>query len=457
MTEVNPLLNSTIAGQIAQKLDAADGTKDGKINASIWNEFAQEHGGKTIKESIDVESAMNSITTYAVRGAKPAGKSVDDLAQGWLDDIKTKTPAETDNADSTEGAGSASPAEEADEAEETTPAAEDDTTEDTGNTTTSENSAKEAKAKEMGLRTTNNERFYYSDTEKMHYRWDSEKQTFVKMPGVSFVEKDGTYRKDIKNKDGSTKRIFYSADDSITHMQARANDINKIYAKASQAAQKLGLRETNGTNTAGIYYDEQTKLHYKWNAKKHVFEALDKDIVYVGIDGQTYKNTYQSNSTTDKYGIKTETVTSNGRVHKAVDASGVSFDYSRLPNDNKIRKTFKDANNFLIKVANMNPKPAIQSGHDENLDYDWKGTLLPDGIWIQVNYDKNGEITDILILYDTTPDKRPDGSTNNGYEVLYTKDKAGYNTNHNSVDFEGFITSGYDFEKLKAIAEKIFG
>ena len=59
MTEVNPLLNKTLAGQIAQKLDAADGTKDGKINASIWNEFAQEHGGKTINESIEEYNLLN--------------------------------------------------------------------------------------------------------------------------------------------------------------------------------------------------------------------------------------------------------------------------------------------------------------------------------------------------------------------------------------------------------------
>ena len=49
MTDINPLLNSTLAGQIAQNLDVADGTKDGKIEKSIWDAFVQEHGGKLLK------------------------------------------------------------------------------------------------------------------------------------------------------------------------------------------------------------------------------------------------------------------------------------------------------------------------------------------------------------------------------------------------------------------------
>ena len=123
----------------------------------------------------------------------------------------------------------------------------------------------------------------------------------------------------------------------------------------------------------------------------------------------------------------------------------------------KIRQTFNNANKFLVEVANMNPKPEIKSGHNDENDYDWKQAKLPDGRRIEVNYDKNGEITTIHISYDTTPDKKSDGTTIDFAEVKYTKDKAWYDTNHNNSDFEGYITSGYDFEKLKAVAEKIFG
>ena len=63
-------LHETSAGQKAQELDKADGTADGKISASVWNKYAKEHGGNTIKNEISVNDAMNSITSYEVRNAK---------------------------------------------------------------------------------------------------------------------------------------------------------------------------------------------------------------------------------------------------------------------------------------------------------------------------------------------------------------------------------------------------
>ena len=122
----------------------------------------------------------------------------------------------------------------------------------------------------------------------------------------------------------------------------------------------------------------------------------------------------------------------------------------------KAQKVFDEANKFLAEVANRNPKPEITSGHDEEGDYDWKEAVLPDGRWIQVRYDKEGEITDILISHDTTPEETESGFYD-GTEVFYSKYKAKYNTDKNKYFWEGSITSGYDFEKLKALAEKIFG
>ena len=443
MTDVNPLQNSTLAGQIAQKLDAADGTKDGKIEKSIWDAFAKEHGGKTIKESIDVESAMNSITTYVVKCAKSAGKGINDLAQEWLN--KDYAPATESGTGAAEGASAGDKSGEAGAAQGAAG----------GSESPKDTPAKEAKAKEMGLRATYNDNFYYSEKEKEHYKWDSEKQTFIKYPNIAYMAKDGTYRRAYKNSDGSIRSINYSKDGYPTKMEARTGE-NKVYQNRDYAAKKLGLRETNGTKSDGIYYDEQTKMHYKWNPKSHAFEAL-KGVSYVGIDGQTYEGKYKSKITTDKYGIKTEVVTtSDGKTHKAVNASGVSFDYSGLPKDAKVQKVFKDANNFLIEVANMNPKPAISSGHNEEGDYDWKDANLPDGRWIEVRYDKNGEIAKILISHDTTPNKNSDGATADLAEVNYRKYFARYDTDKNNRFWEGF-TSGYDFEKLKALAKTIFG
>ena len=46
MSEMNidSLKNGTISGKISQELDAKDGVVDGKIKASVWNEFVDKIG-----------------------------------------------------------------------------------------------------------------------------------------------------------------------------------------------------------------------------------------------------------------------------------------------------------------------------------------------------------------------------------------------------------------------------
>ena len=84
MTEINPKINSTQAGQIAKQLDKKDGNEDGKVSASIWNEFVADKGGKEIKYSITLENALKSISTYLYKNANKAGQKVKDLADSWL-------------------------------------------------------------------------------------------------------------------------------------------------------------------------------------------------------------------------------------------------------------------------------------------------------------------------------------------------------------------------------------
>ena len=89
---INKMVNGTLSGQIAQKLDAADGKKDGKISAFVWNEFVKDKGGKEIQSYISVENALKSITTYAVRDSKKSeeGKSINELAKNWLANLVGK-------------------------------------------------------------------------------------------------------------------------------------------------------------------------------------------------------------------------------------------------------------------------------------------------------------------------------------------------------------------------------
>ena len=78
-------IKKTLAYQIALKLDKMDeGGKDSKINKSIWDKFAQEYNGKEINESMTLEQATKSITTYLIRKASELGTTAEKLAQEWL-------------------------------------------------------------------------------------------------------------------------------------------------------------------------------------------------------------------------------------------------------------------------------------------------------------------------------------------------------------------------------------
>lgn len=79
--------NSTaLAKRIAVILDEKDTKgKDGKIEASIWNSFVSDKGGKKIREYISINAAIKSLTTYLCRQAKAKGVLIKKLGQDWID------------------------------------------------------------------------------------------------------------------------------------------------------------------------------------------------------------------------------------------------------------------------------------------------------------------------------------------------------------------------------------
>ena len=116
--------------------------------------------------------------------------------------------------------------------------------------------------------------------------------------------------------------------------------------------------------------------------------------------------------------------------------------------DNAIeaQRCFDKANALLVEVANMNPKPTIVKENNS------AKITLPDGRFIEVEFDENGEITRIGISYDTAPESNGE----DWEEVQYEKNEAYYDIDKSNENWEGAITSGYDFEKLKAFVEQIF-
>lgn len=80
--------STTLAAQIAKTLDKKDKNgKDNKIEASIWNSFVSDKGGKNIKSYISVNSAIKSITTYLYKQAKEKSTLIKKLGQNWLDSL----------------------------------------------------------------------------------------------------------------------------------------------------------------------------------------------------------------------------------------------------------------------------------------------------------------------------------------------------------------------------------
>lgn len=142
----------------------------------------------------------------------------------------------------------------------------------------------------------------------------------------------------------------------------------------------------------------------------------------------------------------------NGKVdeqakQRDMEAAKVNIDDSKP----KLKEHFEKANEVLAKAANITPKPYI-----ENYDEKSKIATLPDGTWIAVEYDENNEIVSVCISYDTTMKKQADGTFDEA-EVRYYPDKAKYMLPED-LQRDLFIDSGsYNFENIKAIAQKIFG
>ena len=126
------------------------------------------------------------------------------------------------------------------------------------------------------------------------------------------------------------------------------------------------------------------------------------------------------------------------------------------------QKNIDDAEKMLNEVASNPSSANIEKNNEKN----YKKATLPDGRWIKVWYDKDGKIEEICVSTNT---QKHDEVDSNGVdkdmdveEVVFSKERAsveGENPDekeHNHV-LEYNITSGYVFEKYKALAEKIFG
>lgn len=142
----------------------------------------------------------------------------------------------------------------------------------------------------------------------------------------------------------------------------------------------------------------------------------------------------------------------------------------------KRRKTqakFDKANKALISMAYNTQKPYIKEGVKviNGVEYTTKTAKFDNGArnntwaekayaearkflhhgdrYVTGLYDKNGELVGIEINSDMN-------RKNNEPDVLYTKEAAYADTKRKQAGYESVITEGYDYDAVKAVAEKIF-
>ena len=87
---------SVLALQIANLLDKKDKNgRDGRIEASIWNSYVADKGGKRIQNYITVNAAIKSLATYIYRQAKEKGTLIKKHGQDWIDISGSNTDLQT--------------------------------------------------------------------------------------------------------------------------------------------------------------------------------------------------------------------------------------------------------------------------------------------------------------------------------------------------------------------------
>ena len=448
MTEVNPLLNKTAAGLMAQKLDAADGTKDGKINASIWNEFVKDKGGKEVREFINVEAAMNSITTYVVRESKKAAKSVESLAKEWNENINTPAPSGV--------AGTTPAAEGVEGGAGTTPAPAADGVEPEAGEAPSVSNAEQVEADFNSVKVT---------VPKKEVKTTVPADLEAKALQINNAKAEGKAVAE-KIKAANAKCVIPFGPGEVDNMEEALKLITKDNVVYVLENIPNLVDMIDGIDAFGYGFDKDEVIKYVLTplglkGDEHGW-GIYKDGKRIQLQSEYYDKS-ASGWSLDKIKSKIDRISKDIRAKEQATVEEYDkkaaeynkeleevkkYNETELP---KIQKTFDDANRFLAEVANMEPKPKIID------DGSVKEVQLSDGRFIEVGFKEDGSIYRISVHFDIPTDPNKDIAEWDTRHVTYYDEGANYvkSTRDGGVlqDFDTIV----DFETLQALAEKIFG
>lgn len=405
----NKQLNISSAGQIALNLDKQDENgSDGVITKSVWDTFwakvdsdGRYKGRNEVTvgaDGINVREAMKAIMTRIFNAAKALGEEVNKVGADWFNGMENAQYLDANKIDALK----------------------------------EESASEEASSKSTTEKTDN--------SQKADKPQKTEKAVETKKTGKKYSTSD------IKVTVGQA------------YMSKKAKDIYNARKEGAALREDLKKGKTKNLTEANVAHALGRDTQFGPNTRKQakiVFKLLVKRMKSLKIfqDGKDYE-AWDSFS-------KLPDTNQNKLLHdykrRIIDKENEILANAKKERDsiNKVRAQmqadFDKANQVLVNIANNPKKAKITTKKDGS-----KIAELPNGQWIQVSYN-DGEL-EISISHTISHEIDENGKTYDGAEVSYRKSYAEAGTNsNNSTKYAGRITSGYNFEKIKELAEAIFG
>ena len=292
---------------------------------------------------------------------------------------------------------------------------------------------------------------------------------------VTIAENTWSKIKEIQNKDENKDKTLQhqSSDLSFeikqrTHVSKEAMECSNYHTNGKQHQAKVrkgDLNEVNSKNIAAAIPDDLAwAKDGNMQNKKELYTQLYNNL----CDRMSELDLWNNEECYDLEKFKKLTYLEEDKIIKDYrnrilkkensiihDAEQHRKEYNR--DINTIKTTINSANQFLTDIANGAFEGEYSYGKRNGKR--WKSIELSDGRWIEVNYDKDGNIEKIKISNDTNGDLQKDGSHSDLSEVMYTKNAVHVNTNHNNDTFEYTLTNmdGYNtWDRMVTLVNTIF-
>ena len=236
----------------------------------------------------------------------------------------------------------------------------------------------------------------------------------------------------------------------VTDHSVRTKQIHKYREQGQKLTDSLKNNDLKGLARTNIAYAFTSEVKFQ-NMTEETLHFVFKNLVQRLIDlkefesGKDYGNynSFKKLSKNQQNKILRE-YRNRIVVHENKE---VRSDNARVAKANaerpKLQKVYEEANKFIDNAAKGKVKPAKIDVGTSN-----KAAKFEDGKKIEVFYDSDGTINSVNVF-----NKEPDDDNVKAPDVRYTADGVNVKNEHS----KNTIKSGFDFEKIKANAEKIFG